>query len=120
MKIGELAKLTDVSTSRIRFYEKHGLIPPPTRLENGYREYSEATISRMRTITMSKALGFSLSEIKKFLPDDPKDLMQRSDVISHLEQKLVEIDQRVVDLGTIRKKVKVMITYLKDPNSGAC
>ena len=120
MKIGELAKMTDVSTSRIRFYEKHGLIPPPARLENGYREYPDAIISRLRTITMSKALGFSLSEIRKFLPDDPNDLMQRADVVSNLEGKLVEIDQRVKDLREMREKMKGMIVYLKDPGSGAC
>lgn len=120
MKIGELARVADVSTSRIRFYEKHGLIPPPTRLENGYREYPEAMISRLRTITMSKALGFSLSEIRKFLPDDPKDHMQRADVISNLEGKLVDIDERVKDLRAMRENVKRMIVYLKDPNSDTC
>ncbi|MEM7288989.1 MAG: MerR family transcriptional regulator [Pseudomonadota bacterium] len=120
MKIGELAKIANVSTSRIRFYEKHGLIPPPSRQVNGYREYSEATISRLSTITMSKALGFSLSEIKRILPDDPRDTIQRSELISNLEKKLVDIDQRIDDLQEIRKKVKLMTTYLKDPNSGPC
>ncbi|MGR3760870.1 MerR family transcriptional regulator [Roseobacteraceae bacterium NS-SX3] len=120
MKIGELAKSTGVSTSRIRFYEKHGLIPPPSRQANGYREYSEAMISRLKTITMSKALGFSLSEIRRFLPDDPQDLIQRTDVISNLEKKLAEIDQRIEDLQGIRKNVEGMITYLSDPDSGGC
>lgn len=120
MKIGELARLTDVSTSSIRFYEKHGLLPPPTRLENGYREYPETIVSRMKTISMSKALGFSLSEIRKFLPDDPKEILQRQDVISNLESKLVDIDQRVEDLQSMSKNVKAMIAYLKDPNSNGC
>ncbi len=116
MKIGELAKVADVSTSRIRFYEKHGLIPSPYRLENGYREYPEETISRLKTITMSKALGFSLAEIKRFLPDDPRDVIQRSDVISNLEKKLSDIDQQLEDLKNIRVNVDAMILYLKDPS----
>lgn len=120
MKIGELAKSAGVSTSRIRFYEKHGLIPPPTRLENGYREYAETMISRMKTITMSKALGFSLSEIRRFLPDDPQDFIQRADVISNLENKLLQLDQRIEDMKQMRKNVVDMISYLKDPNSKGC
>lgn len=116
MKIGELAKLADVSTSRIRFYEKHGLIPSPHRLENGYREYPEEIVSRLRTITMSKALGFSLSEIKRFLPDDPRDVIQRSDVISNLERKLSDIDRQLEEMKNIRKNVEAMISYLKDSN----
>ncbi|WP_306141533.1 MerR family transcriptional regulator [Roseibium sp. MMSF_3412] len=120
MKIGELAKAAGVATSRIRFYEKHGLMPQTVRQENGYRDYPEAMISRLHTITMSKALGFSLAEIKRFLPDDPSDVMERAEVISNLEAKLQDIEQRIKDLKSMRKNVKDMVVYLKDPNSKAC
>ena len=120
MKIGELAKSAGVSTSRIRFYEKHGLIPRAKRQDNGYRDYPEAMIARLRTITMSKALGFSLSEIRRFLPDDPNELIARSDVISNLETRLSDTDRRVEDLQEIRLNVKDLIAYLKAPNSKGC
>ncbi|MEP3275841.1 MAG: MerR family transcriptional regulator [Stappiaceae bacterium] len=120
MKIGQLAETTGVSTSRIRFYEKHGLMPLPTRLENGYRDYPEEMISRLRTITMSKALGFTLSEIRRILPDDPNDLIARSDVMANLETKLTDIDQQIKDLKAMRGKVKEMIAYFQDPNSASC
>ena len=38
MKIGEIAKAAGVSTSRIRFYERKGIIPPGARGSNGYRD----------------------------------------------------------------------------------
>lgn len=120
MKIGQLADATGVSTSRIRFYEKHGLMPPPTRRENGYRDYPEEMVSRLKTIKMSKALGFSLSEIRDFLPDDPSDLIARGDVVANLETKLVDVDQRIKELKAIRGKVQDMITYFKNPNSASC
>ncbi|MEP1206372.1 MAG: MerR family transcriptional regulator [Rhizobiaceae bacterium] len=120
MKIGELAKVTGVSTSRIRFYESHGLLPMPLRQENGYRVYSEAIVSRLKTITVSKALGFSLSEIQGFLPDDPNDVIQRSDVVSNLENKLHQIDQKLKELQEMRENVSQMIAYHKDPNSKKC
>lgn len=120
MKIGQLAEATSVSTSRIRFYEKHGLIPPPSRLDNGYRDYPGETISRLRTITMSKALGFTLSEIRRILPDDPSDLIARRDVMANLDTKLADIDQQIVNLKAMRGKVQKMITYFADPNSANC
>lgn len=120
MKIGQLAEATRISTSRIRFYEKHGLIPPPTRLENGYRDYPEETISRLRTIAMSKALGFTLSEIRRILPDDPSNLIARSDVVANLETKLIDIDQQIENLKAMRGKVRKMITYFENPNSAKC
>lgn len=120
MKIGQLAEATGVSTSRIRFYEKHGLMPPTTRLENGYRDYPEDMISRLRTITMSKSLGFTLSEIRRILPDDPGDLIARNDVMVNLETKLADIDQRIEDLNAMRGKVQEMIAYFGDPKSASC
>lgn len=120
MKIGQLAAAADVSTSQIRFYEKQGLVPSATRLENGYRDYPEEMISRLRTITMSKALGFTLSEIKKFLPDDPSDLITRSDVVDLLEKKLSNVDRQMEELKAIRSKVSDMIAYFDDPTSPSC
>ena len=43
MRIGDLAKLTGVSASTIRFYEIQGLLPAAARLANGYRDY-DATL----------------------------------------------------------------------------
>ncbi|NOE20813.1 MerR family transcriptional regulator [Ruegeria atlantica] len=120
MKIGKLAEITGVSTSSIRFYEKHGLIPATHRRENGYRDYPETMVSRIRTIAVSKSLGFSLSEIRRFLPDDPTDQIERADVISNLEQKLGDVDQKMRDLLEIRKKLTEMITYMKDPERSGC
>lgn len=120
MKIGKLAEATGLSTSSIRFYEKHGLIPRPVRLENGYRDYPEAMISRIRTIAMSKSLGFSLSEIRHFLPEDPDDTIPRSEVIATLKIKMVDVDQKIRDLHEIRRSLGEMIKYLNDPDSKAC
>jgi DNA-binding transcriptional MerR regulator len=120
MKIGELAAAAGVSTSQIRFYEKQGLVPSTIRLENGYRDYPEDMISRLRTITMSKALGFTLSEIKRFLPDDPSDLIARNDVLDLLAKKRDNVDQQMEDLKAIRIKVDVMIAYFQNPNTPSC
>lgn len=69
---------------------------------------------------MSKALGFTLSEIRRILPDDPNDLIARSDVMANLETKLADIDQQIVNLKAMRGKVREMIRYFEDPNSASC
>ena len=120
MKIGQLAEAAGVSASQIRFYEKQGLVPPAMRLENGYRDYPDEMVSRLRTITMSKALGFTLSEIKAFLPDDPNDLIARNDVVELLQAKLSNVDRQMNDLKAIRKRVCEMIAYFENANSSSC
>ena len=63
MKIQELEKELNITRSNIRFYEKEGLISPP-RKENGYREYSEDDIAKLKKIIIFRKLGISVADIK--------------------------------------------------------
>ena len=47
MKIGELAKISGVSASAIRFYEQKGLIPQVARRPSGYRIYNNEAVNRL-------------------------------------------------------------------------
>ncbi|SDM94911.1 DNA-binding transcriptional regulator, MerR family [Geodermatophilus siccatus] len=49
MRIGELAGCTGVSTRMLRYYEEQHLVTP-TRSANGYREYGEADVDRVRQV----------------------------------------------------------------------
>ena len=70
MKIGELAKLTGLATSRIRFYEKIGLLQLVERRANGYRSYPQEAVMVLRLITAAQEAGFSLEELRKLIPPD--------------------------------------------------
>lgn len=63
MKIGEIAKAAGVTTSRIRFYEREGIIPPADRGPNGYRDYPDDLVALLRFIEQAQGLGFTLREI---------------------------------------------------------
>ncbi len=39
--IGQIAKLAGVKLDTVRFYERTGLLPRPTRTAAGYRAYDE-------------------------------------------------------------------------------
>ena len=64
MRIGELSRRTGISTSRIRFYEKHDVLPKPIRDGNGYRAYPDTAVKILSLIDDAQRLGFSLSEIR--------------------------------------------------------
>ncbi|MEM5310212.1 MerR family transcriptional regulator [Paraburkholderia sp. JHI869] len=69
MKIGELAQHTGLAASRIRFYEGIGLLKAE-RQPNGYRTYSPQAVLLLNLITTAQQAGFSLDEIRMFLPPD--------------------------------------------------
>ena len=66
MKIKHVEELVGISKKNIRFYEAQGLLSPP-RAENGYREYHENEIKRLKQIKLLRKLSVSIEEIRKVL-----------------------------------------------------
>ncbi|KWZ38181.1 MerR family transcriptional regulator [Burkholderia savannae] len=91
MKIGELAQLSGVAASRIRFYEASGLLQPAQRQANGYREYAPDALTRLEIIVGAQCAGFSLDEIRAILPPD-LDKWPREELLQALRRKIDEIE----------------------------
>lgn len=66
-KIGQLAKLADVTPDTIRYYEKQGMMDHNVRTAGGYRLYSDQDLQRLRFIRYAKQLGFTLEMIAELL-----------------------------------------------------
>lgn len=91
MKIGELAKKTGITPSRIRFYEAEGLLPRPSRQGNGYRTYSEQAAHLLKIIDNAQRTGFSLEQIRRFLPQ-PQKQWDHEGLIQSLNTRIAEIE----------------------------
>ena len=68
MQIKTLEARSGLPRDTLRFYERSGLITPPRRLPNGYREYDEHTLAELKFISAAREVGFTLAEIKKAIP----------------------------------------------------
>ena len=109
MLIGELSYASGFSKDTLRYYEKLGILKCANRKNNSYREYGYETLRILEVIHVGKDLGFTLSEIKKFIEDifynDPDNKRQK--VI--LRAKLHEIDKQIEELKQVRKRLEIMI-----------
>lgn len=65
-KINEVAKLLNVSSELLRYYERMGLIKP-RRNEGGYRYYNKDDINILLGILRYKKMNFTLAETLKLL-----------------------------------------------------
>jgi DNA-binding transcriptional MerR regulator len=92
MKIGELAKMTGITPSRIRFYEAEGLLPRPSRQGNGYRTYSAQAADLLKIIDNAQRTGFSLEQIRRFLPQ-PQKQWDHEGLIQSLNTRIAEIEK---------------------------
>jgi MerR family Zn(II)-responsive transcriptional regulator of zntA len=109
MLISELSQKTGVSKDTIRFYEKVGLLDTTTsRAVNNYRHYENEAVDRLAFIRQGKALGFTLSEIKKVV--DEWDTLSPRDKVQMTRSKIEEVDEKIRQLQEYRyylaKKLK--------------
>ena len=63
MTIKEIEERTGMDRANIRFYEKEGLINP-TRLDNGYRDYTQKDIDVLLRIKLLRSLHLSIEDIR--------------------------------------------------------
>lgn len=64
MQIGELASRSDVPAKTIRYWETIGVLAPPARSSNGYRDYDPGVLDRLAFVRAAQAVGLTLGEIR--------------------------------------------------------
>ena len=67
MRIGALARASRLTPDAIRYYEREGLLPRPTRSAGGFRQYDPSTVTRLRFIKQAQARGLTLREVRDLL-----------------------------------------------------
>jgi len=99
LPIGEVARQAGMRASRIRFYERRGILPAPERV-SGVRRYSPDVVRRLAIIDLAQRVGFTLDEIAQlFGPDErpPHDRIRRLAI-----DKLPQIEDLIERAETIR------------------
>lgn len=102
MYIQQLAQQTGVARQTIRFYESIGLLPPPERAANNYRDYGPGAVERLRFIASARSLGFSLDDIREFVVARDSGSLPCSRVVDSLDDRIAALDRRIADLLALR------------------
>jgi len=115
LQIGEVAERTGVTQRTLRFYEEKGLLRPPTRMDGGFRLYSEDDVTRVEHIRqLQNLLGVTLAEIKEMV--DAEEVLQElkaqyrpeADVSEKRRQLLKAIDVVTRQHGIVSQKAEQM------------
>jgi DNA-binding transcriptional MerR regulator len=77
-RIGEVAKLTGLTTRTLRYWEELGLIRPSAYRGRGERLYSQTDMARViRIRELQELLGFSLAEVRVVLDVEDVEVLDR-------------------------------------------
>ena len=103
--IGELAKATGVSTDTLRHYERKGVLHSQ-RARNGYREYPEDALERVRMVRQGLAIGFTLDELHSIFKVFDRGGAPCQQVRSLAANKLAQIETHLQEVIVLRDDLK--------------
>lgn len=117
IKIGELAKRTECQVETIRYYEKEGLLPEPTRSSGNYRLYGEEHVERLRFIRHCRTLDMALDDVRTLLKyrDTPDE--DCGDVNALLDKHIHEVEVRVKELMQLKRHLMILREKCSSANS---
>ena len=113
--IGKVAKQAGTNAKTIRYYEAIGLLTKPQRGENRYRLYPKEVVELLHFIRKAQGLGLRLSEIKEIADLRLKGHDPCLHVRPLLERKIADLDQRLNDLLTLRRRLKRLVAGWEVP-----
>ncbi|MCT4352127.1 MerR family transcriptional regulator [Streptomyces sp. Je 1-79] len=104
MRIGELSRRTGVNAHQLRYYEAQGLLEAD-RSANGYREYGEAAVLRVKQIRHLLGAGLSSEDIAYLLPcavGEAPELAGCPELLAAMRSRLRRLDEQMDRLARSR------------------
>lgn len=107
LTIGAFAKAAGVNVETIRFYQRKGLLPEPSRPHGGIRRYGQADVARVRFVKSAQNLGFNLNEVGELLRlDEGAHCAEASRLAEH---KLKDVREKLADLARMEAVLSELV-----------
>lgn len=105
LRIGDLARVTNLSPDTLRHYERLGLLSA-TRTPGRFREYGSDAVHRVRVIQAALAIGFTLAELAEIFAERAAGRAPCHRVRKLAGAKLVSLTERIRELSRLRRQLE--------------
>ena len=106
MRISTLARRSGCNVKAIRQYEKHGLLPIPSRTLSGYRDYLDTDIQRLAFIERNFNLGFRLPEIRELVSLQEDNSLSKTEAGRRTQYYLDKVTVKQAQLELLRASLQ--------------
>jgi arsenate reductase len=127
MRIAELARRVGIAPSAVRWYEEHEVIPAAPRRENGYRDYGDIDLARLRLVVSLRRLGLAPvdagrlarlclergaidGDLAPLLAEQRTAIARQRDDLDRLESELLDLEMTVAAAGRAARKERTVST----------
>jgi MerR family copper efflux transcriptional regulator len=119
MNIGEAAARSGLLAKTIRYYEDIGLVTAGRR-QNGYRDYDDAQVHKLRFVQRARSLGFGIETCRSLLSLYEDKNRVSSDVKALALERLGEIDRKIEELKSMRAVLAELIEACHGDDRPSC
>ncbi|MBZ2175527.1 MerR family transcriptional regulator [Schnuerera sp. xch1] len=107
MKINKVCNATGLTKKAIDYYQQKKIIDPNIN-ENGYREFNELEVERLKQVSVLRVLGLSVSEIKevinsKFSKEELRKCIIRKELENELSNRQIQLLKQLTEGKNIEK-----------------
>jgi MerR family transcriptional regulator, copper efflux regulator len=124
LQVSELAQLSGLAPSTVRFYERIGLLSPARRAPNGYREFDPNALEELAFINRAKGIGMSLEEISELVASWPKGecRLLQDRLRGFLSERIDQVRQQRLGLADFERQLAHVLSRLsaRDPGREPC
>ena len=120
LRIGEVARLFNLSVGTLRHYEQMGLLDPAhIDPASGYRYYGSRQLSTLNTISHLRVLNLPLAQIREFVTTRDVNLMQwqlaqQQELIERKRRELERVSRKRRELERVSRKIDNRLALLHD------
>ncbi len=119
MNIKDVSDRTGLPAKTIRYYEEISLVVPD-RGRNGYRDFSADDIGMLHFVKRARDLGFSIEDCRILLSLYSDKNRSSSEVKAIATNHLTEIDDKIVQLQSMRKTLAHLVHCCDGDSRPSC
>ncbi len=118
--IGQLASAAAVNLETVRYYERIGLMPRPSRTGSGHRSYDEKHIRQLSFIRRARELGFSIEDIRALLMLAAPTRRSCAEVKEIASAHLISVQAKLADLAKLENILTMTVAQCSGEAFSMC
>ena len=120
MKIGLVAKLSNLTVKTVRYYADINIVNPERNPKTGYRSYSSDDVAKLQFIRKARQFNFSIDECRELLSLYQDKNRSSKEVKRLTTEKILEIDTKLEELNSLKNQLKHLVSNCQGNDRPDC
>jgi MerR family mercuric resistance operon transcriptional regulator len=118
--IGELSARTGVNIETIRYYERIGVMPAPSRKNGRQRIYEESHVQRLTFVRRGRELGFALDDMRTLLALADRGEEACAETKEMTLRHLTDVRGKIASLRKLERALREMTDACRPGQQSSC